>query len=147
MEDRVMRKRVVRVAALVGLFALGFIARDVVSLWRSGSTVMAQEAPAAGTNYLYILEYELGDRLSPREYFAEAVKLAKAIRATGEYKSVRVFNHNTGPHLSVYVFVEPKSWQAIETGANKWIESTGALDKPWIWKSHSDNLLTELSLD
>ena len=142
-----MKKNVLSTLSLTALFALGFFARDLTSLWTSASTVMAQESQATAANYLYIQELELGDRMTPNEYFSEAAKLAKTIRATGEYKSVRLFNHNTGSNLSVYIFMEPKNWQAIETGAAKWIASAGLLDKPWLWKSHSDNILTEVSLD
>jgi hypothetical protein len=142
-----VKKRVLPIVSLIAFFALGFVARDLTSRWSSWSAVMAQEPQAAGANYLYIQEFELGDRMTPNQYFSEAIKLAKAIRATGEYKSVRLFNHNTGPRLSVSMLMEPKSWQAIETGATKWIESSGVLDQPWIWKSHSDDVLTELSLD
>ena len=142
-----MKKRLLPMLLAIALFALGFTVRDLTSLWSSAFAVMAQQPETGAVNYLYIQELELGDRMTPNEYFSEATKLAKAIRATGEYKTVRVFNHNTGPNLSVYIFMEPKSWQAIETGASKWIESAGLLDKPWLWKSHSDNVLTELSVE
>jgi len=58
---------------------------------------------------------------------------------------VRLFIHNTGPAFSLYIMMEPKSWQAIETGADKFLAARpDILGKPLKWARHSDNLLSEV---
>ena len=43
---------------------------------------------------------------------------------------------------------EPKSWQAIETGANKFFASRpDIMAKPTTWGHHSDNILNEIPVE
>ena len=70
------------------------------------------------------------------------------MRATGEYKSVRLFIHNTGPRLALYILGEPKSWQAIEDGEAKFFAANPELlEQPITWATHSDNLLAEIAVE
>lgn len=104
-----------------------------------------QEVAIVGQNYLYIEEMEIAAGRVPNEAIAEAQGWVKAMRETGEFKSVRLFIHNTGPRFALYIFTEPKSWQAIETGFEKFFAAQpGIMEKPFNWGAHSDNLLSEI---
>ena len=99
-------------------------------------------------NLLYIESFELAPGAVPNEAIAQAQGWAKSYRATGEYKSVRLFVHHTGPNFALYLMLEPKSWQAIQDGQNKFFEARSEeMDKPFNWANHSDNLLSEIPLD
>jgi hypothetical protein len=103
-----------------------------------------QEAAITGPNYLYINELEIAPGMIPSEAVAEASTWVNALRETGDFKSVRLFIHNTGPRFALYVIVEPNSWQSMETGFSKFLEAYAMMDKPWPWGTHSDNLLSEI---
>jgi hypothetical protein len=104
-----------------------------------------QEVTIVGQNYLYIDEMEIAPGRVPNEAIAEAQGWVKAMRETGEFKSVRLFIHNTGPRFALYILIEPKSWQALETGFEKYFAAQpGIWDKPFNWGAHSDNLLSEV---
>ena len=46
------------------------------------------------------------------------------------------------------MLLEPKSWQAIEDGQNKFFEANPDLmDRPFNWGVHSDNLLGEIPVE
>jgi hypothetical protein len=99
-------------------------------------------------NYLYIEEFQVPTGMTPNEAIAEGQMWVKSYRATGEYKSVRLFLHNTGPSFSVYVLLEPNSWQSIETGQAKFFEAQpDFMDRPWKFALHSDNLLSEVPVE
>jgi hypothetical protein len=75
--------------------------------------------PLTGANYLYIQEYEIPTGIAPNDAIAEASQWVRDMRKIEEYKSVRLFIHNTGPAFAIYILAEPRDWQAIETAANK----------------------------
>lgn len=117
-----------------------------------GTTLIwAQEeesaSPVFGPRYLYIAEYELGTGQSVNEAIAECSQWVKAMRETGEFLSVRLYMHNTGPRAAVYILAETKSWQAIDDGFEKWLAATpGFFDMKWKFGTHSDNLLSEIEV-
>jgi hypothetical protein len=52
-----------------------------------------------------------------------------------------------GPAFSVYVFAEPSSWQAMETGAKTFFAArSDIMAKGLKWGRHSDNLLNEIAV-
>jgi len=123
-----------------------------IATFASSSTVAAQEDLVedafASANLLYIEEFELAAGAAMNEAVAEMQEWVKGYRETGEYKSVRLFFHHTGPKLAVYILLEPKSWQAIQDGQNKFFEANPELmDNPFNWSGHSDNLLTEIAVE
>ena len=125
----------------------------VVSVTITGYTFIKaqekpQENPITGSNYLYIEELEIGFGMVANEAIAEAQGWVKTMRETGEYKSVRLFIHNTGPRFALYILAEPNNWQSIETGAEKWFAAHPELmSQPFKWGAHSDNLLSEISVE
>ncbi len=111
---------------------------------------MAQEAasPITGENYLYIEEFEIGPHMVPDEAIAKLSGWVRILRKTGEFKSVRLYIHNTGPRFSLYIFVEPKNWQSIETGFEKFFAANPEImSEPLGFGRHTDNLLSELSVE
>lgn len=118
----------------------------------AGTLVIAQddtgEEAISGSNYLYIEEFELAPGAVTNEAIAEAQDWVKGYRATGEYKSVRLFIHNTGPRFALYMLLEQKSWQAIEDGQAKFFAANPELmDRSFNWGVHSDNLLGEIPVE
>ena len=109
----------------------------------------AAEKPSSivGGNYLYIEEYVIGPGMIPNEAIAKASEWVRAFRKTGEYKSVRLYIHNTGSAFGIYVLSEPKSWQSIEAGGSKALEDLNFMSEPWEWASHSDNLVSEILVE
>ncbi len=106
-----------------------------------------QESPFT-TNYLYIEEMEIAPGMVVNDGIMEAQSWVKTMRNTGDFKSVRLFIHNTGPRFAIYLLAEPNSWQSIETGLEKWIAAHPELmSQPWKWGTHSDNLLSEISVE
>jgi hypothetical protein len=126
---------------------------SVVALVLTGGTlVLAQDDTAedsiSSSNYIYIEEFELSPGVIPNEAIAEAQDWVKGYRKTGEYKSVRLFIHNTGPRFALYLILEPNSWQSIEDGQAKFFEANPEMmDKPFNWGVHSDNLLGEIPVE
>ena len=112
--------------------------------------VMAQEAasPITGENYLYIEEFEIGPNMAPDEAIAKLSGWVHGLRKTGEFKIVRLYIHNTGPRFSLYIFTEPKNWQSIETGFEKFFAANPELmSEPSGFGRHTDNLLSEISVE
>ena len=70
--------------------------------------------------------------------------MVRVMRKSGHWKSVRLFFHDTGPDVAVYVLGEPNSWQDIEDGNEKMVNEMKIMNSPFPWASHSDNLLTEI---
>jgi hypothetical protein len=84
---------------------------SVVALVLTGGTlVLAQDDTAedsiSSSNYIYIEEFELSPGVIPNEAIAEAQDWVKGYRKTGEYKSVRLFIHNTGPRFALYLILQ-----------------------------------------
>jgi hypothetical protein len=106
-----------------------------------------QSTPITGPNYLYINELELPTGRTPNDCIAECKEWVQAMRETGEFKSVRLYIHNTGPIFAFYLLMEPKSWESLEKGMEKVINATGMMDRPWNWGHHSDHLLNEIPVE
>ncbi len=102
-------------------------------------------AQILGPNYLYIEEFQFVPGQVPNQMIAEAQGWVKAMRNTGEFKSVRLFIHNTGPAFALYILAEPNSWQAIETGFEKFFAAyPNMMNEAQRWGPHTDNLLSEI---
>ncbi len=111
---------------------------------------MAQEAasPITGENYLYIVELEIGPHMVPDEAIAKLSGWVREFRKTGEFKSVKLYIHNTGPRLALYILMEPKNWQSIETGFEKFFAANPeSMSEPLGFGRHTDNLLSEISVE
>ncbi len=107
-----------------------------------------QEAVITGPNYLYIAAWEVGPDQVPNEAIEEVKGWVRIFRETGEYKSVRMFIHNTGPRFALYVLFEPNSWQSIETGMEKALEAIPEwMANPMKFSTHWDNLLSEIPVE
>jgi len=131
---------------LASVLAIAAIA--VTGYTAASAQEQAPASPISGSNYLYIQEYEIGPGTVPDDAVSLAQEWVKKFRATGEYKSVRLYIHNTGPRFALYILMEPKSWQAIEDGANKFFAANPEImNQPFNWGAHSDNLLSEISVD
>jgi hypothetical protein len=113
-----------------------------------GPELTQQETPFTGPNYLYIEEYEIARGMVPNEAIAEAQGWVKVMRETGEFKSVRLFVHNTGPRFALYILAETDNWQSIEAGFEKMLAALPDwMDQPFRWGKHSDNLLSEIAVE
>jgi hypothetical protein len=113
-----------------------------------GAARQQPSSPITGPNYLYIEEFEIPAGTSINKAIAEASQWVRDFRKTGEYKSVRLYLHNTGPSLSLYVLQEPKSWQALEDGSNKFFAARpDIMANPVPWARHSDNILSEIPVE
>lgn len=139
-------------------FAWTFLWRRESGQWRIvhdhqslGAPSEAASAPSGAANvltgphYLHIEEFEIPTGTAPSDTVAEASGWVRDLRNTGEYRGVCLFIHNTGPAFSLYIMMEPKSWLAIETGADKFLAARpDILGKPLRWARHSENLLSEV---
>jgi hypothetical protein len=112
----------------------------------SGRAVgLAQQPQQAEENLLLIGKFDIAEGRSLNDVIAEASQWVRDLRATGEFKSVRLYMHDWGPELAVYILHEPNSWQAIKTGYNKFFAARPDLmTGPFRWAGHSDNILSEI---
>jgi hypothetical protein len=108
---------------------------------------MSDKVPIVGPNYLYINELEIPPGRTPNECIEEAIKWVKALREGGEFKSVRLYIHNTGPMFALYLLAEPNDWASMEKGFEKALTGLGVMEKPWNWGRHTDNLISEIPVD
>jgi hypothetical protein len=110
-----------------------------------GGAAPSSEQDVQEVNYLYIEEFEFPSGSVVVEGIAEASQWVRDLRATGEFKSVRLYMHHTGPRFALYLFAEPRDWQAIETGFAKFFEARpDIMESPFNWAGHSDNVLSEV---
>lgn len=106
-----------------------------------------ESAPSPSPNYLSISEFEIAPGISVAGAVEKITGTVKALKNTGDYKSVKLYIHSTGPRLSLYVISEPKSWQAIETGWRKVAASEPGIRTDPVWFTHSDNIMTEIPVE
>jgi hypothetical protein len=137
-----MKKRYLLVAGVL-MFLLAVTASP---LMRSQET-KKQVTPLIGENYLYIEEFEIGPGMTMNKAIAESKDSVRGMRKTGEFKSVRLYIHNTGPRFAVYILAEPKSWQSIETGFAKFLATMPDFGDRPVWFTHSDNLVSEIPVE
>jgi hypothetical protein len=137
-----MKKRYLLVAGVL-MFLLGLTASP---LMRSQET-KKQVTPLIGENYLYIEEFEISPGVTTNKAIAEGKDWVRGMRKTGEFKSVKLYIHNTGPRYAIYVLAEPKNWQSIETGFEKFIGSRPDFTDMPVWFTHSDNVVSEIPVE
>ena len=118
----------------------------VVSLMAQG-TCAAEQPEATPTQYLYIEQFSIPAGRTINAAIEEAKQWVKVMRASGDFKSVRLFFHHTGPEPAIYIFAEPKNWGSIESGLDAQIEAFDLMNKPFNWSGHSDNLLSEVRIE
>jgi hypothetical protein len=112
------------------------------------SAIRAQQQPIVGPDYLYIEEFEITRGMVPNDAIAEASDWVRGMRNTGEFRSVKLYIHNTGPRFALYILAEPNSWQALETGFEKFFAARpDIMSSPLPWGLHSDNLLSEIPVE
>lgn len=108
-------------------------------------TPSAQQGAQQQTAFLIIEKYTIGQGRSFNQAVEEASEWVRTRRQTGEYNNVRLYTHLYGSDLAVYVFMEPKSWQAIRDGSAKFFSARAQLmTSPFNWTAHDDNILTEV---
>jgi hypothetical protein len=131
------------------LGAVGLVLLGGLVVVGAAAVPAQQQTPAIITgNYLYIEEFEIAPGQVPNEAVAEISEWVGIMRETGEFKSVKLYMHNTGPRFALYILAEPNSWQAIETGYEKLFEAIPDLmDRPYKFGKHSDNLLSEIPVN
>ena len=128
-----MRRFSLLIASALVLVALG----GVVGF----AAAQAQQEP----NHLVISTYDPPPERSYNDAMEEMSEIVRIHRATGEYKSVRLFTHNWGPESAFYMVAEPNSWASIPAGFQAQLEAQpDLLDRPDGWEAHSDNIMTEI---
>ncbi len=104
----------------------------------------SQEEP----NHLVISTYDPAPGTSYNEAVEEMSGIVRIHRATGAYKSVRLFSHNWGPESVFYLVSEPNDWASIPAGFEAELEANpDLLDRPDPWEAHSDNILAEIEVN
>ena len=121
-------------------------------LFSSSAVVIAQDDTAESSfesqNLLYIEEFVFAPGRAVNDAIAELQEWVKGYRETGEYNSVRLYMHHTGPNLALYILLEPKSWQSIQDGQDKFFAANPeVMDQPFNWGGHSDNVLVEVPVE
>jgi hypothetical protein len=106
-----------------------------------------QVSPVIGENYLSMEEFEIGPGMTMNKAIAEGKDWVRGMRKTGDFKSVKLYIHNTGPRLAIYIFAEPKNWQSIETGFAKFIATMPDFGDRPVWFTHNDNLVSEIPVE
>jgi hypothetical protein len=105
----------------------------------------AQQSAAPAPQILLISEYDMAPGRAINDVVEEASGWVRDMRKTGEYNSVRLFVHSYGSGLRMWVLAEPKSWQAIKTGDDKFMAARPDIfTSPFRWVGHSDNILNEV---
>jgi hypothetical protein len=128
-----------RSLALVGIVVLA------LGLFAAGRTTGFAQAAQQQEALLLIERFDFASGRILSEALEEASGWVREMRKTGEYHSVRLYMHNYGPELAVYVVAEPKSWQSVKTGADKLFAARpDILTTPFRWAGHSDNILAEI---
>ena len=109
----------------------------------TGTTLAATQE--AETNYMVIQDFGLAPGITPNEGIESLSEWVRAIRATGKHKSVRLFMHYWGSDRIFYLVSETSDWDAIGTFFEDLLAAQpGFMDEPWIFGSHSDEILTEI---
>ncbi len=96
-------------------------------------------------NYLVISTYDPAPGRSWNDATEEMSEVVRLHRASGAYKSVRLFEHNWGPESAFYMVAEPNDWASIPQGFQAQLQAQPDLnDRPDNWSGHSDNILSEI---
>lgn len=135
-------KKTILAASGVMLFA-SFVAVGVTS-------VLAQQetTPPTAEHFLYIENFEIAPGQIPNEAVAEASNWVRLMRETGEFESVKLYMHHTGPRFALYMLAETSSWEAINAGFEKLFEAMPDwMDQPYKFGKHGDNVLSEIPVN
>ncbi len=125
-----------------GVITAGFL---VVGGLGAAAGFVAAQAQQQETNHLVISIYDPAPGRSYNEAMEEMSEIVRIHRATGEYKSVRLFSHNWGPENAFYMISEPNEWASIPAGFSAQLDAQpDLLDRPDQWEAHSDNILAEV---
>jgi len=111
------------------------------------STLLAQDNQDApmGT-FLYFSSWGIDGDLSINENITQVMTFAQNMKASGKFKSVRVFMHHTGEKLAIYTLAEAEGWNNVGAGV-AFAESKIDFDKPAPFgDTHSDDILVELPM-
>lgn len=115
-----------------------------LTAFATAKAIQSQDEP----NYLVISMYEVAPGQTFSDAAAEVSQWAGILRASGHYKSVRLFVHDWGSELAFYILSEPNNWASIPAGFAALLDAQpDLLDRPWNWQSHSDDIFTEIPLD
>jgi hypothetical protein len=138
------KRKLVRGRAGMYLTLLVVMALTAVLVLGGYTLGVAQQASPPPT-YLVVSSYDMAPGRTINDVIEEASGWVRAYRQTGEFNSVRLFIHDWGSGLRVFVLTEPKSWQSIKTGNDKFFAARpDILTAPFRWQGHSDDILTEV---
>ena len=97
------------------------------------------------TNYMVIMDFGMGPDMTPNqgiEYLSEWVRI---IRASGEFSSARLFMHEWGSNRIFFLLTETNDWNAIGSMSEDFFaQHPEFMDEPWMFSSHSDEILVEI---
>ena len=129
---------------VIGLILLG----GFVGVGATSVLAQQETTPPAAQTFLYIEDFEIAPGQIPNEAIAEVSEWVRLMRETGEFESVKLYMHHTGPRFALYILAETSSWQAINTGFEKLFEAMpDYMDRPYEFGKHSDNLLSEIPVN
>ncbi len=113
----------------------------------SATATTAHAEEAESPNYLYIMKFAIPPGTVPADAVETVSKMVRIMRKSGDWKSVRMFFHDTGPDVALYTLAEPNDWAAIETGNATMVEEMDIMNTPFMWVRHTDNILVEMAVD
>lgn len=129
-----------RAAALVTVIVTASVAM-LLGGYELGAAQQASPPPT----YLLLSEYDMAPGRSINDVIQETSGWVKGFRQTGEFDWVRLYIHNYGTGLRMFIVAEPKSWQAIKNGEEKFFAARPDIfTAPFRWAGHSDQILTEI---
>ena len=132
-----MKKNSATVVAIVVSLGVGLV---------GGSALTARQAPE--TNYMAIQEWRIGPGMSINEGIGRMSEFVRILRATGKHESVRLFRHDWGPEVAVYLVSETSDWNAIGTVFADIVAAQPDFpDQPFGFAGHSDNILAEIPVE
>ena len=99
------------------------------------------------TNYLVMEKFVIAPNQTPAEAIERLSTYVRALRATGDHSSVRLFFHDWGPEVAVYLISETTDWSAVGNIFNEVLAvDTDFMNQPFGFAGHSDNIMTEISV-
>jgi len=121
-----------------------FVALASAALGLTGGRLFAADQ-AQETNYLVLEEFRLAPDQTPADAIARLSSWIRALRATGDHSQVRLFLHDWGPEVALYIVSETRDWNAV---GNIFAEVVAVepdfMNQPFGFAGHSDNIMTEI---
>ena len=109
----------------------------------AGRSLAADQAQQ--TNYLVVEEFKLAPDQVPADAIARLSSWVQALRATGKHSDVRLFFHDWGPEVALYIVSETTDWNAVGSiFADVLAVEPDFMNQPLGFAGHSDNILTEI---